>query len=648
VATQTVAEQGGTTLSAATRNISGINAGGPSSFGFFDRFLVRGFDARIYSDGFPDGDQFNGFPHSLNGVDHVEVMKGPGSSLFGSGPPGGTINIVHAAPSAVTMEGGGIQVGSFGAVSSNVFATGATSVPGLNYRVDAMFQHADGFRDLESADYEFRPVINWIDGDHNYTLAFDARHIERTPDVYGIIYINGKPANVPSDTKYSTPFAHGNQDIQRITATDVWSVANDLTINSRLSVMNRDVDILRNAGGTISTAAVTGNQLSGRQLRRQSDENQDVTYQLEPVWKFGTGPIQHTLLTGLQVDYQHISDNRATADLPNITNVSAPVIPETSVNSLTFLRDATHSGMVDELNGTFVSTYATDQIDVNDRLKVRVGVRQEWWHEDLTPQVFVPGRIDGATGQLLEPGMTQSRDDTPVSWNVGALYKLTPDVAVFAGVARSYLTNFNSEVTSTGLAAPETGLEYEAGLRFTPWGGKLTVTTAFFDTLRGNVFNEDAVTSTEFFTDQQNVGFEADAQLQLTDKWKVLSNYIVQQARLTANPDQPSTVGNVPIGVPAEIFNVWSSYDFAIGRLDGFRFGVGVSYNAKSYADAPNTNSIPASTVVDLTLSYIQPKWDAEFGIKNVADVTYFTSAYSAGGFVGEPRTFFLKADWHT
>src|SRR6202007_1141069 len=79
-----VVEQGGTTLNEAIHDVSGVNIGGASTYGFFDRYTIRGLDARIYSDGIPDGDQVNGFPHSLNGVQSIEVLKGPGSSLFGT------------------------------------------------------------------------------------------------------------------------------------------------------------------------------------------------------------------------------------------------------------------------------------------------------------------------------------------------------------------------------------------------------------------------------------------------------------------------------------------------------------------------------------------------------------------------------------
>jgi len=126
-----IVQQAGGSLADAIKDVSGVNQGGSSSYGFFDRFTIRGMDARIYSDGFPDGDQFNGFPHSINGVQDIEVLKGPGSALFGSGPPGGTINIVHFLPSPVPGYGMSSQLDSYGTWLSTIYATGPTenSVP---------------------------------------------------------------------------------------------------------------------------------------------------------------------------------------------------------------------------------------------------------------------------------------------------------------------------------------------------------------------------------------------------------------------------------------------------------------------------------------------------------------------------------------
>jgi iron complex outermembrane recepter protein len=641
---EVVREQGGTSLRDALRDVSGVNEGGASSYGFFDRFTIRGLDARIYGDGFPDGDQLNGFPHSINGVDHIEVLKGPGSALFGSTTPGGTIDIVHFVPSSVPAYGMSAQVGSFGSWLDSIYATGPTAVPGLSYRVDGLLQHSDGFRDLESANYEVRPVLRWTGDNHVVTFALDLRHIERTPDSYGIVYVNGTPlAAVPNTARYSTPFAFGDQDFERATLTDAWWIADALTVNNRFSFLHRDVDILRNSGGTVS-----GVMLTSRQLREQTDHDNDFTYQFEPLWKFHTGSIGHTLLTGTQLEWQGIDDNRATADLPNIGNIYAPVIPETSTAGLSFLRDAKHSGMIDDLRALYLSAYAVDQIDMTEQWKVRLGARQDYWIEDLTPQVFVPGRID-PNGNLFEPGVTESRVDAPVSWSVGTLYKVLPGVAPFAGVAKSYLTNFNSEATQNGIYAPESGLEYEAGVKLSTADGRFVLTTAAFKILRNNVFTENTATVPIqiAFNAQESRGVDADLLLQLTPKWKLIANAIAQDAVLTAVPLTPAQVGNWPVGVPAHIVNLWTTYDFAIAGVDGFKVGGGLSYNDKSFANTANTAWIPPSTVVDGLFGYYAQHWDAQFGVKNIANVTYYTVAQSAGGFVGRPRTFYVKADWH-
>jgi iron complex outermembrane recepter protein len=648
----TVVEQGGTSVADAVRDVSGVNIGGSSTYGFFDRVTIRGMDARFFSDNFPDGDQSNGFPHSLNGVERVEVLKGPGSALFGSGPPGGTVNVVHFVPSAVPGYGLSQQVGSFGSWTTSAYATDPTAVPGLNYRIDGLLQHADGFRNLSSADYEVRPVLQWNKDNHVTTFALDYRHIERTPDAYGIVYFNGPPLTVvPNTAKYSTPFSLGNQDFERGTLTDSWWFADYLTINNRLAYTHRDVSILRNSGGTIA-----GISLTNRQLREQTDHDDDFVYQFEPVWKFHTGTVFHTLLTGAQIEWQSIDDNRATAMLQNINNIFAPVIPETSTAGLNFMRTSALSGMIDDLRAFYVSAYAVDQIDVSEQWKVRLSARQDHWYEQLTPLAFVSqagnpgvaGRFE-ADGTPLEPGTVQTRIDQPTSWSVGTLYKILPTVAPFAGVSKSYLTNFNSEATQQGLVAPESGLEYEAGIKFSTPDNRIILTAAAFDIQRTNVFTENTavIPNTVAFNAQKSYGFDADLQMLITPQWTVLANMISQTARLTAVPLAPSQVGNWPVGVPAHIYNIWSTYDFAIAGIKGFRVGAGLSYNGATYGTTADNVWIPSSTVADAMFGYYAKNWDAQVGVKNFTNVTYFTTAQSAGGYVGQPRTFYAKAAWH-
>ena len=480
-----LSQQGATMLRQSLKNASGVNFGGQISKGFYDHFLIRGLNAQIYEDGFSDGDQLGGISHSLNGVDRIEVLEGPGSALFGSGPPGGTINILHYTPSPVFHFGGNIQGGSFGTVTSNDYITGPTGASGLNYRIDATISHSDGFRDLSSHDYEIRPSLEWQLGNHTIDFALDLRQVYETPDSYGIIYFNGSPLkDVSIDSKYSTPFAFSHSNIVRPTVTDSWVVNDFLTVNNKFSYLHRTLDTLAN--GDSSSTKVSGGEVIGRQLRQQDDTDDSFDYQLEPVWKFSTSGVKHTLLTGFEFVHQTIATNRTTADLPNIPDAFAPVPPETSAANLTFLCDAKHSCGNDNLAANYYSLYTTDQIDVTDKFKFRVGIRKDWFDTSLTPLISVPGRF-GTAGQPLLAGVTDTRDDAPVSWNVGALYKVLPWMSPYVGVSESHLANFNSENTQNGIGAPESALQYEAGIRFSFLNDRLILNTALFDVSRNNV-----------------------------------------------------------------------------------------------------------------------------------------------------------------
>ncbi len=628
-----VDEQGGVSVQDAVRNASGISIGGTDSFGFDDHFQIRGLDARIYNDGFSDGDQRNGIPNSLNGVAQIEILKGPGSSLFGSGPPGGTINIVHYLPSDNFGYGGSLQFGSFNTLSVNPYVTGPTGIEGLDYRIDALVQRTDGFRDLPGHDDEIRPEFAWSIGQHYVTVAIDARFLHETPDPAGLIYVDGSPiSGVSRDTKFSTPFSTADQDLVRLTAADQWTISPMLTITNRFSYMYRDFSVLRNG----DSGTVVGDELTGRSLRMQHDELNDLDYEFEPVWHFETAGINHTLLTGFEAQQQYLFTNRATASLPNITNIFDPVIPETSTSGLNFLRDATHSGAIDDLSATYLGFYATDQIDLSERWKFRVGIREDWFDTDLTPQVFVPGRLQ-PNGHLFEPGVTVGRLDAPLSWNVGTLYKLTPEFSPYFGISKSNLATFTSESTQTGVAAPESALQYEGGFKTSAFDGRVNLSVAGFDITRKNVFT--LVGDVPFFNDQATYGAEADLDVKVTPQWRITANATGQHASLTDNPSSPSSDGKRPIGVPAALGHLWTSYDFSVDGVDGFRIGGGVNYRDKMYGNTLNTNAIPSYVTADTELSFTQGQLVYSLGVKNLTDKTYFVAANGAGAFVGDPLT---------
>ncbi len=646
ISKEVLTQQGSTMLSQGVSNASGVNYGGQDSKGFYDHFLIRGLNAQIYSDGFSDGDQLGGISHSLNGVEEVEILEGPGSALFGSGAPGGTIDVVHYTPAPNLHYGVSLEGGSFGSVTNSDYITGPTDISALNYRVDATFSHSDGFRELRSHDYEARPALEWHPHNHTINFALDVRQIHETPDSYGLIYFNGSPiTNVPLDSKYSTPFAFAHEGFVRPTIADAWRVSEFLTINNRFSYLHRTLDSLGNGDST--NTKVSGGEVIGRQLRQQSDRDNSYDYQFEPVWQFATGTVRHTLLTGFEYVRQTMATQRDTADLPNIPDAFAPVPPETSVAGLTFLCDSKHSCDDDRLAANYFSLYATDQVDVTDRFKVRAGLREDWLDTSLTPLITVPGRVD-SEGQPLLGGVTYTRNDAPVSWNAGALYKISSSVIPYFGVSTSHLANFNSENTQNGIGAPEGALQYEAGIKFPLFENRVALNTAVFDVSRNNVAAAVTLNGVEtvVFDSQRTKGFEASLDGEITDRWHILVNVTYQDAIITDDPQGIASIGHHPQGAPAHMANLWSTYDFAIAGVRGFRVGAGLNFMGQTYSDITNVNSIPSFVIGNATFGYARRTWSLDLNIDNFTDERYFLAANAAGAYPGDPVAVYVRATW--
>jgi iron complex outermembrane receptor protein len=648
ISREVLAEQGATMLRQSMSNASGVNYGGQDSKGFYDHFLIRGLNATIFSDGFTDGDQLGGLSHSLNGVERVEVLEGPGSALFGSGAPGGTINIVHYTPSSEQHFGAGLMGGSFGTISNYDYVTGPTGIAGLNYRVDTTFSHADGFRSLSSHDYEVRPILEWQSKNHILDIAVDARHTHDTPDSYGILYLNGTPAtNVSINAKYSTPFASANQTFVRPTITDTWHVNDILTINNRFSYLYRQLNALGNGDST--KTKFSGGEVVGRQLREQRDTDGSYDYQFEPVWKLKTGPIHHTLLTGFEYLRQTITTNRSTADLPNIPDAFNPVPPETSLAGITFLCDPSHNCDDDRLWANSYSVYATDQVDLTEKLKLRVGVRGDFFDSFLLPLSAGSGGVN-QEGQPLTPNVVESRHDKPVSWNAGLLYKVTSSIVPYFGASSSHLSNFSSENTQDGIGEPESAIQYEAGVKFPLLHDRVALNTAVFNVSRNNVATPVTLPGGlegVVFDSQRTRAFEASFDGKVTEQWHVLANTTYQDAKITDNPQGITSQGNHPQGAPAHIANLWSTYDFGKAGLRGFKVGGGLNYLGKTFSDITNVNSAPSYVIGKATVSYDKSAWGFHLNVDNFTNRRYFVAANAAGAYVGNSASVFGQITWN-
>jgi iron complex outermembrane recepter protein len=665
--------QGATMLGNVLRDVSSAGEGGQFAFGFYDRFFIRGLDANFLSDGLPDStSDLSGIPHTLTGVERVEILKGPGSALYGSSEPGGTINIVHYLPTGIPFASISEQIGSFGTTTTDISAGGKTTIPYLDWRVDGRYEHADGFRSQHREIAEILPTLRWRPPDHDVVVRFEYRHLDLTADATGIPFSppngTGLPLAVPTSYTYYTPFAKGEQDIAGIYASDSWYLNSLLTINQKTSFTNRDLDILRNAGGTVS---LVGGEYSliNRQLREQTDDVNDFIYQFEPTWHFLTGSVKHVLITGADVRWVDVESQRQTANLPNIANIFAPVVPETSLSQLTFLCAAGNSCYNDHLWAHYYGVYAIDQIDLTEAWKLRVSARQNWFTtagEANTASPVNPGNVypcpSMPTGCPFPVGTPVSRTDAPLSWEVGTVYYLRKDLSVFTGYSNSYYPIFNSEEPQSVAQAPEHGTTYEAGVRY-QWTDTVTLSSAVFQGTRQNVFNlvtepnpsgPGNIDVAEFFN-YTVTGWETDITATPTDRWIINANFTLQNPRITSYPPTPADVGNFVPSVPSVLGNAWITYIAPVGPQLGPNWGplklsFGVHYRNVEYADVGNTRIVPGAPIYDAALEEAISNFTWRLGINNIFDRPYYIYASGTGGgaFPGPGRTVSLRvtAKW--
>ena len=140
------AEQGGLLLTDALENASGVNVA--TGYGLFDYFTIRGFDSLetglVLVDGAPD---LEAPYYPLYNVQQIEVLKGPGAFAWGGGALAGTVQVVRKNPVAARFADVTLAFGRYGTYSAAGDANLASRDGKLAFRLNAVGQGTDGYRD---------------------------------------------------------------------------------------------------------------------------------------------------------------------------------------------------------------------------------------------------------------------------------------------------------------------------------------------------------------------------------------------------------------------------------------------------------------------------------------------------------------------
>ncbi|WP_438382366.1 TonB-dependent siderophore receptor [Asaia sp. BMEF1] len=616
-------------LTSALRNVSGVlpgtDAGNRS-----ESFTIRGFRSSYYaldSIMLSPAVQTNDSYRDLANVERIEVLKGPASVLYGRGDPGGLINIVTKQPKYNAQNNITVQGGSFGFIRGQGDITGAINKEHtLAFRLIGAIQKTDTFRDI-LIPYQRQFVAGsllWQPSDRTTALASLTYTHQSNQTDRGIVAtpsIDGKSlvVNLPRERFLGEKWAQ----------TD----SNRIEFNYRLEHQTFDwlklrqighydagyIDILGvNYGNGVRLVPRTNTRTLRRSSVRQNENNHNLDFQLDAIATATTFGFKHTIVVGGEwlKGYRFRTFDRGS--LANI-DIDHPVYGAQPTNWLA-AADRT-------VRAKSISTYLQDQIDIGRHLNLLGGLR----FDHVRQSDF------GVTGF--------SANDKKISPRAGIVWRPVSNLAFFFDYTRSFQSQ--PAPTLSGMPIPpETGQQFEAGVKAQMFHNRLFANLALYHLVRSHVAQQDP----------KNYGFNIDAGKQRSRGIEVdLNGSLSREVRMIVTGAYTDTsilessvakAGNGLIGVPKWAGSAWITYEPRTGFLHNAGIGGGVFAASNREGDLENSFRVGGYRRLDATIWRDIGKYmRISLNIKNITNSYYIESTVSSTQITpGAGRTFLAGA----
>lgn len=639
-----IADRGVTRLAEALRGVAGVSRS--STYGFFDAYQIRGYDAAygsVYLDGVLS-DAGTGTNYELAGLEQVEVVKGPASALFGAAPLGGIVNFVSKKPQADAFMNVTLATGSYDLIEGAVDANAPLNASGsLSARINLVYRDADSFVRFSGQNRLYiSPALKWQIGAQTSLTVLGTFQRDRdrpfSPlSAWGTVLPNANGEtpidfSVNNDGDQDVVYDQDRKSIGYIfdhRFSDAIGFSQTLRYTHRTSYWDRWMFV----AGFIDDEIVDGVQqgrVLGRYLYGLFDEDaKDFAVDNRATAKFDTGGISHNILAG--VDYRQ---NRFsyTDGGGNFDPAANPIDLFDPDYSIPLVYGGEPYGQAGRSHQTGI--YLQDHIGFGERVFLTLGGRWDW----------------------TEDG---SQKDHAFSPRVGATVFVADGIVLYANYAKSFTPQVGLEqylgedANGDPIVAPlppERGRNIEGGVKFALPGQRLTGMISVFDLVRQNVATDDpAHFGYSLITgEQQSQGVEVEAQWQPAPTLTLGLAYAYIEAKITEDTIRP--IGKRLPNVPRHAINLYASYVVPDGALEHLGVNAGFLYNSSKDASAyfdelvPLGFTLPAYTILDAGLSYGFAPWTARLNVNNILNERYFPDSCCLDRVTpGEPRNFRLS-----
>lgn len=609
-------ERGAQSVQETLRYTAGVVAEAYGNDGRSDYSFVRGVEAPVYIDGLRQTFGYYIPRLDLETLSQVEVLKGPGGSLYGAGTVGGLVNQTSKRPQFAQAGEMSVSYGTFDRFQATADFTGPLNASEtLAGRLVALVRDSDTQTDhVTDNRILLAPSISWKPtGDTTITVLGryqkdNAGTISTfLPSAATIFAAPGK--RLPFSRYLGEPdFEKYDSETFSISLLAEQRVGEHVTLRSNSRYMDATLDYQNIYPDSYSDPAQPFIDPAQRRLNRYIwaiyPDMTVFTTDNHAQFDVQTGPLRHRILAG--VDYAHFKQKSSfRSDLTTSIDAYAPVYGNFTIPDLIANPDETQ---------TQLGLYVQDQVTY-DRVSVLLGARRD----------RAKTKFDGVTAQ----------SDTAWTYRAAVMVDLDHGVSPYVSYSESFQPVSGTDVTGAAFK-PTEGRQWEAGIKWA-LGKDALVTLAAYEIKERNRLTRDPANPN--FSVQTGAaklrGIEAEAQ----GRWAgfdVTAALTFADTEITES-NAPEEVGRRLEAVVNNQASAFVARTFPISDDISLRLGAGVRYIGASYSGDVKT---PDYTLGDLYAAIGWQDWLFSVNANNITDKHYYSTCLQRGDcFLGVRRS---------
>ncbi len=605
-----------------------------------DYFNIRGFDAPQFLDGLGLwGVNYANLRIEPYGMESVQILKGPSSTVYGQTGPGGLVAMMSKRPTAVPVREAFITGGSFGRIQGGLDLGGPIDSEGqFLYRITGLVRNSDTqIKHAHEDRYFIAPSITWRPSkDTTFTIL---SHYQQDKTGNSLQFLppegsllanpNGK---IPTSRFVGEPgFDKYNREQYTIgyafdhRFNESWGVRQNLRYADVSSNYPTTfyLDFLRDEDGV---------PLDFRTIDRMAalykDKAGTFTMDTQLHGLFNTAMLRHNLLMGIDYRYLSGSNRRGFSGDMLLLDIYSPVYGEPFSSPVI--------DYISKQERDQIGLYAQDQIKY-DRWILTLGIRYDFTNART--------RIND---MFFDERTSTRQDDRAFTYRTGINYLFDNGIAPYASYAESFQPVAGTDFFGSPFK-PTTGRQYEVGIKYQPLNYDALLTVSAYHLTQKNVVTPDLTPGRFGYSVQTGEarvqGVEVEGKASLTNGLDLIAAYSFTDSKVTES-NNPDELGNRLSLTPRHQTSAWLDYTFRDTLLAGLGIGGGVRHVGSNFGDLVNGLKAPSYTLFDAAVRYDMKYLHSmlrgaslSVNMNNIFDNKYVATCADAACFYGNRRT---------